>query len=307
MLIWTANASRPTLETLCSRRAAIAAAVALALAIAACSDSAAPLATGEATMSAKADAPGTHRQYGVPVKVGNGRARTYVVLDQQSGAPVEAGVALDETAMEGLPAPMPMPPGQHEHSDVYLLQLPARHGTPFQFVELDWNPAGHGYPYTAPHFDFHFYRITRAEREAIVPTDPQWMAKAANFPAPEEIPAGYVSSHLLVGKAPGEVSVPMMGLHWLDLASPELPPQSKPFTATYITGTWDGRVIFDEPMITREFIMAQRESADGGVSIAVPTAKRYVPAGYYPNGYRVGYDAQAKEYRIALTGLGLRD
>jgi hypothetical protein len=39
----------------------------------------------------------------------------------------------------------------------------------------------------------------------------------------------------------------------------------------------------------------------------VPTAKRYVPAGYYPNGYRVGYDAQAKEYRIALTGLGLRD
>jgi hypothetical protein len=36
------------------------------------------------------------------------------------------------------------------------------------------------------------------------------------------------------------------------------------------------------------------------VSIAVPTAKRYVPAGYYPNGYQVGYDAQAKEYRIAL-------
>jgi hypothetical protein len=22
-----------------------------------------------------------------------------------------------------------------------------------------------------------------------------------------------------------------------------------------------------------------------------------VPAGYYPNGYRVGYDAQTKEYR----------
>jgi len=30
-------------------------------------------------------------------------------------------------------------------------------------------------------------------------------------------------------------------------------------------------------------------------------------AGYYPNGYRVGYDAQAKEYRIALTDLGRRD
>jgi hypothetical protein len=45
----------------------------------------------------------------------------------------------------------------------------------------------------------------------------------------------------------------------------------------------------------------------GAVSIAVPTAKRYVPAGYYQNGYPVGYDAQAKEYRIALTGLGWRN
>jgi hypothetical protein len=32
-----------------------------------------------------------------------------------------------------------------------------------------------------------------------------------------------------------------------------------------------------------------------------------VPAGYYPNGYRVGYDAQAKEYQIALTDLGWRN
>jgi hypothetical protein len=31
----------------------------------------------------------------------------------------------------------------------------------------------------------------------------------------------------------------------------------------------------------------------------VTTANPYVPAGYYPNGYRACYDAQAKEYRIA--------
>jgi hypothetical protein len=35
----------------------------------------------------------------------------------------------------------------------------------------------------------------------------------------------------------------------------------------------------------------------------VPAAKRYVPAGYYPNGCRVGYDAQAKEYRIHLSRI----
>jgi hypothetical protein len=243
----------------------------------------------------------------VPVKVGHGRARTYVVLDQKRGTPVEVGVALDENAMNGLPAPMPMPPGGgHEHYDQYVLQLPVRHGTPYQFVELDWNPSGHGYPYEEAHFDFHFYRVSLAERNAIDPTDPSWMAKAASFPAAEYIPAGYLSSHLLAGKAPGEVSVPRMGLHWLDVASPELPPTSKPFTATYIMGTWDGRVIFDEPMITRAFIMAQRE-ADAGVAIRVPVAGRSAPAGFYPDGYAVSYDAKAREYRIALTGLDYRD
>ena len=49
------------------------------------------------------------------------------------------------------------------------------------------------------------------------------------------------------------------------------------------------------------------DSAGSGASIAVPTAKQYVRAGYYPNGYQVGYDAQAKEYRIALTSLGWRN
>jgi hypothetical protein len=31
----------------------------------------------------------------------------------------------------------------------YILELPVDHGTPYRFVELDWNPKGHGGPYTA--------------------------------------------------------------------------------------------------------------------------------------------------------------
>ena len=50
------------------------------------------------------DMPGMHRQYGTPVKVGEGMARTYVVLDAKSGqSPVELGIALDEKALDGLP------------------------------------------------------------------------------------------------------------------------------------------------------------------------------------------------------------
>jgi hypothetical protein len=99
-----------------------------------------------------------------------------------------------------------------------------------------------------------------------------------------------------------------MGLHWLDLASKELPPHNEPFTATFIIGSWDGRVIFDEPMVTRDFIASRRDAPDAGNSIIpVPSSKKYTPAGFYMTGYRVSWEPQAKEYRIALTGLQARN
>jgi hypothetical protein len=47
--------------------------------------------------------------------------------------------------------------------------------------------------------------------------------------------------------SPAQATVPKMGLHWIDTNSPELPPRSQAFTATFIIGSWDGKVIFDEP------------------------------------------------------------
>jgi hypothetical protein len=231
------------------------------------------------------------------VQVGDGRARTYVVVDQKTQAPLEVGVALDERAMENLPAGGH---GAHGPMTEYLLQLPAANPTPFQFLELDWNPKGHGWPYDSAHFDFHFYTASLAERNAIDPADPDFAAKAARFPAPAFIPAGYAPSSALVGKTPAEVSVPRMGLHWLDQASPELPPRSRPFTATFIVGTWDGKVIFQEPMITRVFILSTRDGAEPEVSFQIPQAQQYKPAGWYPSSYRITWNAQAREFRVAL-------
>jgi uncharacterized protein len=272
---------------------------ALLAASAGCRDTEAPTAAASRSDAAGPGA-GTHVQYGVPVKVGNGRARTYVVLDQKTGAQLELGLALDERALENLPAGGH---GAHGPMTEYLLQLPAQNRSPFRFVEVDWNPMGHGAPYETPHFDFHFYTIPVEERNAIDPTDPAFASKAAHLPAADLIPAGYVSSHQLLGKTPAEVSVPRMGLHWLDLSSPELPPQSKPFTATYIVGTWNGNVIFQEPMITRAFILGLRDGRTSAAAFAVPRARRYEPAGLYPSGYRVSWDAARREFRIALTGL----
>ena len=275
--------------------------VALALAGLAVIVSNRPGAWGEASSSIR-------RDYGAAVELGNGRARTYIVVDKGTGNPVEVGVALEEAALEGLPATGNVAVGGHEHYNSHLLSLPAKNGTPYQFVELDWNPKGHGGPYTAPHFDFHFYRISLAERDSIDPAIAGYAARAAHLPEAEQIPAGYAAHHQLLNLTPEQAVVPKMGLHWIDVNSPELPPRNQPFTATFIVGSWDGKVIFDEPMITRDFILAQRDTAAAHDQvIPVPASKRYSPAGFYMNGYRVSYDAQAKEFRIALTGLQERE
>ena len=259
----------------------------------------------------------TLTRYGTTVKLGNGSARAYVTVDPTTGARLEIGVALDERALDGLPAAgtghHDGAPGAHMAAPhTYLLDLPAKHTAPFQFVELNWNPLGHeptGVYEGVPHFDFHFYTITKAEREAIVPSDPQYAAKANRIPAAEYVPPFTVALGP-PGAEPAALAVPMMGVHWSDVRSPELqqlmgkPDDYKPFTATFIHGSWDGRFIFWEPMITRAHILEKKTATDPAVRdqlIPIPTPARYSVPGSYPSAYRIAWDAEAKEYRIALT------
>jgi hypothetical protein len=291
-----------------------------ALVLAACGD---PPATSVGTVSsgrASAGQPGTHRQYGTPVPVGEGRARAYVVYDQKDGgAPLEIGVALDERAVHGLPAPRPNTGGgshEHEHLDnhAYLLALPPRGAAPFQFVELDWNPGGHEPPgiYDVPHFDFHFWTASRETRAGIVPTAPQYAEHADQLP-PEAQRAPFYAVAAAPGAPPASAAVPLMGVHWVDTRSPELqPPGSpthRPFTTTFIWGSWAGRFVFLEPMITRAHIMAKKDATDPAARdevIPVPTPAQVGAPGYYPGAYRITWDEQAREYRIALTQLAPR-
>jgi hypothetical protein len=270
-------------------------------------------------LTAEADVEGGHtiRHYGRPVRLGHGTARTYILINTSDrDAPLEVGVALSEGAMEGLPAAMGM--AGHESMVVNLLALPVLNPTPYQFVELDWNPAGHepAAIYGIPHFDFHFYTVSRDVRSSIVPTDPRYAEAAASLPAAELRPPFYVDAATAAGAPASVVTVPLMGLHWFDVRSPELqaalgnPAGYQPFTRTFIKGTWDGQFIFDEPMITRAWLLTKRISsreAEPDEIIPVPTAARYVPAGYYPQAYRVAYDPRAREFVVGLTQLAPRD
>jgi hypothetical protein len=231
--------------------------------------------------------------YGPAVALGGGNARVYVQL--ADGVPVEVGVALSERALSDLPdhhSPGGFRPDDKHHMFEYVLAMPERNPTPFRHVLIDWNPGGHEPPgiYDLPHFDFHFYTITDAERRAIDPADAEFAAKAARFPAAAYTPAGYTA-------IPG--AIPFMGAHWVDPTSPELNGQT--FTQTFIYGSWDGALIFAEPMITKAFLESRPD-----FERAIPVPAQYAEAGYYPARYSIRWDAESREYRVALGSFTLR-
>lgn len=229
--------------------------------------------------------------YGAAVKLGDGTARSYFTTED--GVTTEVGFALSEKALQGLPAGNGHSDGSHAHFNSFDLRMHPQNTTPFRFLELNWNPQGHEPEgvYTVPHFDFHFWMRPAEERNAIDPSDPQWAQNAANVPAPEYLPAGYVPGGP-PGTPLGQLAVPRMGVHWVDMASPEL--NGSPFTETFIYGTWNGKVMFVEPMITKAMLESKPS-----FSRALPTPQK----GYAPGSYRIYWNPRAREYRVALTGL----
>ncbi|MGH7565437.1 MAG: DUF5602 domain-containing protein [Gemmatimonadota bacterium] len=236
-----------------------------------------------------APAVGQELRYGPESPLGHGTARAYVIVGD--GQPVEIGIALSESALEGLPDLADKP--DEEAFVLVDLPLPEENPTPFRLASMDWNPRGHPpVMYGLPHFDFHFYLIDAEVRDAILPGDPPDLAlfEGRGSRAPEE---GLLPMHYVY---PGEATVPQMGGHWVDPASHEF--HGSTFDTTFIYGTWDGGVIFWEPMMTKAYIESR---PDATIEIATPT--RAAATGWYPSAYRVGFDPQAKEYRIALVGF----
>jgi hypothetical protein len=251
----------------------------------------AELATGFSTSHARATAAGG-TAYGTPVPVGNGTVRAYITYAK--GEAVEVGVAMSEDAMQGLPKASGGHPEGHLDMHEFVLDLPEGNPTPFKHVGFNWNPGGHEPPgiYDQPHFDFHFYMIPVADRLAIIPTDTAvFNARARNYPAPEFVPAGYV--------APVPLGIPQMGVHWIDPTSPEF--NGAQFTRTFIYGSWNGKLIFAEPMITKATIESKQT-----ITTPIGVAKSHSQPGRYPSSYTIRWNEAAKQYEVALTGLVAR-
>jgi hypothetical protein len=207
---------------------------------------------------------------GPEVSVGNGKAWSWIQVDDNN-KPVSMGVSISSAAMNSLPQ------GHNSHHGVpFLLKLPVQKAlTPFEHVGLDWNPHGHEpeFIYGAAHFDFHFYMISETERMAIPPYEAD-SAKFKNSPAAGYLPPMYMN---FGGGAP------QMGAHWVDITSPELNQEDrKPFTQTFIYGSYDGKVNFMEPMITKAFLDTANQ-----FERAIPQPAKFQKTGYYPTKMKI--------------------
>jgi hypothetical protein len=213
---------------------------------------------------------------GERVPMGDGYVESWIELDS-AGNPSSLGISISEAAFMSLP----------DEITEWSLALPSEaSATPFTHMGLDWNPSGHEPPgvYDLPHFDIHFNIIDEESRLAISADDPNFEV----IPDAQFLPADYE-------KIPG--GVPRMGAHWIDTQSPEF--QSEVFSSTMIYGSYEGHVIFVEPMITWDFI---HNSAEFSAAIKQPDAYE-VEGVFYPTTYGFRFDEEKREYRISIDGF----
>jgi hypothetical protein len=195
---------------------------------------------------------------GPQTKVYNGKAESWIKADKK-GAPEQIGITIDAAAWASLPT------GADAEEQEFVIELhpKVKEVTPLNFIELDWNPHGHEPAgiYDKPHFDFHFYMVPQAEVDAT--TDINTITKP--------VPADYVPANYVAGPP-----VPKMGMHWIDVTSPEFAPGGT-FTQTFIYGSNDGKITFYEPMITKAFIDATTQFQRN-----IPQPAKVQKSGYYP-------------------------
>ena len=187
--------------------------------------------------------------------------------------------------------------------DLHLPGAAAQAALPFGYVQFNYNPEGHPPPapptYAEPHFDFHFYLVDLEDVKQISTGTCGFFIdceayERARVPVPEDyMPPGYIE----VGAAAGEE-----GNHLLLSTSPELGDPPADFTHTFIFGSYDGHIIFYEPMVAASVFTRDLDECH---AIAQPTA--WEVAGSYPTRYCLRYLPDEEAYSVSLESFVRRD
>jgi hypothetical protein len=207
---------------------------------------------------------------GKPVAFQKGTAFMWYEVDK-TNKPLRVATAIDDAAM----ASLDRGDGQdgHTHNNSVSLPMPKQaNSSIFTHGLLNWNPVGHPLQgiYDLPHFDFHFFTISETDRLAIPPYN-QAPDKWNNYPPADYMPLNYV---------PVTPGVPHMNGHWVDKTSPEFNGQK--FTQSYIYGSYDGKLTYQEPMVLESFL-----TANAGFTRSIPQAAKVEKPGWYPTKMRI--------------------
>jgi len=227
--------------------------------------------------------------YGPEVHLGDGKMRSFIRMTHDD-VPKEVGLEITSGLFENLPT---------AYLDLHIpLHRKANEVTPYDHLEVDWMPNGHPPAYfQLPHFDIHFYMMTEEEQMMVPAPNPSntSMTSTAAFgkPSPGVLPADYTIP---------SAAVTMMGRHWLDKFASVLAPLNQTFTHQFIYGTFDNKVVFLEPMVTRAFLLS---GTDVHNTIKQPTI--FNPTGtYYPTRYNIYREEVSGKVYVTLDQFVLR-
>ncbi len=260
---------------------------------------------------------GVCASYGQRARMGDGTIRAF--SQSHKGVPHTIGLVMSRSALAGLPRHPPTAglwchdvnndgktdqhtecTGGYEYPLRLSDEFRARVDTPFQYVLMNWNPAGHlpEHIYDRPHFDVHFYLNSNEERLAIRPGPcgmlvncDDWEVGRKPLPA-RYLPADYSDF--------GAVE-PGMGNHLIDLTGPEL--NGEPFTHTFIYGSYDGRLTFYEPMVTEQWYRDVASGAAPGGCFPIKQPQAWQAGGWYPTQYCVRHRQNRSEIVTTLEGF----
>lgn len=160
-----------------------------------------------------------------------------------------------------------------------------------QHVGFDWNPHGHEPEgrYNTPHFDLHFHGISKAQANSIDCTDMTQIN-------PADVPQGWAPP-VPPGVPPQAVCVPTMGFHSLPFSEFSGPGQIKSglFDKVMIAGSYGGKYIFLEPMVTQQVLLTREN-----FSLPVPMPSNLGRTTRYPTTFNAVYDPVLNAYQFIL-------
>lgn len=215
------------------------------------------------------DEDGQHliRLNGEVMHIGGGTIESWVLVSSLGYSKI--GLTLSSKALDASSLPTA---SEGHHFDAHI-SFPKLALLPFNHSYIAWKPSGHGPSgmYNAPHYDFHFAFVSPEFMEAIT------VEGSSGQQVP---PAGYMPEmwEPQLTTDGSYASVAGQGVHWHYKNAPEW--NGGIFTETFMWGSYAGKNIFMEPMITLA-TLTNTNSFERPIELPACVTK----SGFYPRIY----------------------